>query len=217
MANPRDTARVGFLDDLVVTDSDLPVRPAGARRRPPSPRRCASCDVVWQPSDRRPRPYCGLACESLAKAVRYARKAIALHPDGLPPDVAWAVRIKRAHTLAGGYRASARRIPRPVYERVWTRDHGLCRMCGAPGDEVDHIDGDSPDPSNLRVLCTACHRTVTAAHLQPLPDDPALKARAHELQRRTLAQTAKRPCDEPGWDWNAWCTGSGLVGLDGAV
>jgi hypothetical protein len=51
---------------------------------------------------------------------------------------------------------------------VWRRDHGRCRIPGcrsARGLEIHHIihraDGGTHDPSNLVLLCSACH---TAHH-----------------------------------------------------
>ena len=47
------------------------------------------------------------------------------------------------------------------------RDRGLCVLCFNKGREVDHIipldkQGEPYDLSNLRTLCRACHRLVTA-------------------------------------------------------
>jgi len=64
----------------------------------------------------------------------------------------------------------------PGYARkcVWARDQGKCAICGVValnrrGEwQADHIvpvaeGGGSCDLSNLRTLCTACHRVETAA------------------------------------------------------
>ena len=39
----------------------------------------------------------------------------------------------------------------------------LCRDCGAPANEVDHINGDTANnlPSNLASMCKSCHSAKT--------------------------------------------------------
>lgn len=74
----------------------------------------------------------------------------------LREDVAQALRIKMAHALAGGYDPAASYLSRAAREHVIERDGGACVRCSSPGSEIDHIDGDSPDPANLRLHHT-CH------------------------------------------------------------
>ena|SRR5215203_5802716 len=51
--------------------------------------------------------------------------------------------------------------------------HPLCARCGARGEDVDHIESirrapkRALDPTNLRVLCHACHGRVTALYDRP--------------------------------------------------
>ncbi|MFD4457685.1 HNH endonuclease [Nocardia sp. NPDC058480] len=51
--------------------------------------------------------------------------------------------------------------------RIRERDAHACQICGAPGNEVDHITnraaGGTDDDRNLRVLCTEHHRAKTQA------------------------------------------------------
>lgn len=54
------------------------------------------------------------------------------------------------------------------------KDHGLCQVCGRPGNEVDHIIELTPENindemialnlDNLQTLCHKCHRTKTREH-----------------------------------------------------
>ena len=57
-----------------------------------------------------------------------------------------------------------RKIPASVSQEVTERTDGK-RACGAPGKELDHIvplhAGGTDEPSNLRLLCQACHREIT--------------------------------------------------------
>lgn len=59
---------------------------------------------------------------------------------------------------------------RQIRERIFQRDKGLCQEClrhgvYVPGTDVDHIipksQGGTDDPSNLQLLCPACHKQKT--------------------------------------------------------
>ena len=67
-----------------------------------------------------------------------------------------------------GRKSAARR----GYDRRWQRlrryvlaSEPLCRMCGAPATEVDHIVpkrlGGTDHPDNLQALCKRCHARKT--------------------------------------------------------
>lgn len=46
---------------------------------------------------------------------------------------------------------------------VLRRDRHRCYRCGAPASDVDHVvRGDDHRPSNLRAICTPCHRVKSA-------------------------------------------------------
>lgn len=47
-----------------------------------------------------------------------------------------------------------------------------------PGTEIDHINGDSSDPDNLRLLCHTCHVGVTLSYSRThLPRRPSTRER----------------------------------------
>ena len=54
--------------------------------------------------------------------------------------------------------AQWRKIRKAVLER-----EPLCRCCGAPANEVDHINGDTSNnlPDNLAAMCKPCHSAKT--------------------------------------------------------
>jgi 5-methylcytosine-specific restriction endonuclease McrA len=61
-----------------------------------------------------------------------------------------------------------RRVPALKFaekEFIRERDHRTCALCGADGNEVDHIvevaDGGTNLPSNLQTLCHNCHSDKT--------------------------------------------------------
>lgn len=114
--------------------------------------------------------FCDDLCAQVASVVRYAR---GVYSDGrlLDPDVRYAISIRTAHLLAGGYDERARTIPPDVRAHIIERDHGLCVQCGKPGVEIDHIAVSSFDEGNLQLLCVDCHHAKTALGLRPASPD----------------------------------------------
>jgi hypothetical protein len=168
-------------------------------------RPCANCGLTFD-AGLDDDPYCALRCHDEAKAVRYARRQYAKYGLGsVPEDVTYAIGIKVAHALAGGYDRRARTIPADARLAVRERDGERCQMCGAAGEEIDHISGSSPDPANLRLLCGPCHREVTSSRLVPI-DDPATLARRDVMFERAMSPSPLRPCDADEWasSWRAW-------------
>jgi len=127
------------------------------------------------------RLFCSELCRQTAELIRYWR---GISRDGRidQPDVKHAFMTRMAMVLAGGYPEQARRLPPPVRQQVWDRDQGRCRECGEPGQEIDHIDGDSPELINLQLLCASCHHEKTQRRMVPASTDE--RRRMIELLRR---------------------------------
>ncbi len=110
-----------------------------------------------------------------------------------------------AMALSGGYDSAARYLPAAARQAIIDRDGGHCVLCDGPGNEIDHIDGDSPDPANLRLLCHSCHAGVTLSHCGH-HDDPRTDAEIDALFDRLTARideaTPTRACDDAE-DWAA--------------
>ncbi len=151
---------------------------------------CANC-LEPLPEDEETL-FCSAWCAEIASTVRYQRRVFR---DGRieQPDVREAVVVRNAFLLAGGYRSLGRILTQATRTEVKVRDGGLCRICGKPGIEIDHIADSSADLDNLQLLCTDCHHAKTAQNLQParpeqtdllkalflnrvVPDEPALLA-----------------------------------------
>jgi hypothetical protein len=160
-------------------------------------------------------PYCSMRCKGEAKAVRYARAKLVQHGvrqiRALPSDLGDAAKMKIAHTIGGGYDDSARRVPAGTKRAIWERDSSTCTQCGAPATQIDHIAGPSSDPSNLRLLCSACHTAVTSSHFRSVEPGTAEAAKALELLGRIAAARPKRACDGMDWaaTWRDWCAANG--------
>lgn len=114
--------------------------------------------------------FCSELCSQTAETVRYFRR-IARNARAHDPDVKLAMQTMMAHLLAGRYHKQARHLAREVINQVWDRDHGLCVECAKDGAEIDHIDGDSPDLTNLQLLCQDCHHAKTAGRMVPATEE----------------------------------------------
>jgi 5-methylcytosine-specific restriction endonuclease McrA len=154
---------------------------------------CPNCENEFEGE----RLFCQGRCEDEAALVRYARACI---DDGRndDPDVRDAIGKKIA-LLMSGYSDRDRRVPKRLRLRVIARERGACRKCGAPGTELDHISGNSSDPSNLQWLCSACHAEKTQKSFGPIPDE---KCEEEMLERadvicRMWAPHPERPSDDP--------------------
>ncbi|WP_454698207.1 HNH endonuclease [Arthrobacter humicola] len=135
------------------------------------PDHCANCFEPL-PADYRHRPwlFCNVLCRETANTIRYWRKTARDGRFDADPEVRYAIGIRLAHMLRGGYDSDVRRIPTDVRVLVIERDKA-CVRCGGPGEEIDHIDEDGGDPGNLQLLCKTCHHAKTAEYLAPASQD----------------------------------------------
>ena len=144
--------------------------------------------------------FCTDLCKDEAKFVRYFRACIA---DGRfeQEDVQEALQIQLAHILAGGYQERLRRIPKEIRQAVFKRDNGLCRKCGAEGNQIDHILGNSVDIDNLQLLCAKCHIEKTREYLVPISQEthPEEWAKREELIFRVHLPNPLHLCDSSEW------------------
>jgi 5-methylcytosine-specific restriction endonuclease McrA len=188
----------------VIRTEDSPFAPTQS----PPPRyvlSCANCDRDFE-TGARVNPYCSLRCHDIAKAARYTRGLFRRDPVAFRDGVPYECRIKIAHALSGGYPAARRSVRPSVRAAVMERDGHHCVLCGEPGTDIDHIDGDANEETNLRLLCPPCHQVVTQQRLRPMTD-PAMRRAYDAILRRAFTALPERPCDGPGWrtGWRAWC------------
>lgn len=142
--------------------------------------------------------FCTEFCQGTAKLVRYWR---GVNADGRvhQPDIQDALRVRIAHWLAGGYPERERSLPPAVREQVKERDQGLCRGCGEPGQEIDHIDGNSSQLSNLQLLCKPCHDSKT--ELRMVMASPEDQQKINTLERdRVIPDEPTLLCDSHLWN-----------------
>ena len=161
---------------------------------PPFP--CPNCD---EPIGA-PTLFCSDLCRDEAKFVRYYRACI---KDGRikQPDVVEALQIRMAHILGGGYAERERRLSLDLRGQVIERAKGLCQSCGALGNQVDHISGNSSNLSNLQLLCVPCHNEKTTANFVQITEEshPEAWAKRDALLRRVHSAGPVRFCDRAEW------------------
>jgi hypothetical protein len=139
--------------------------------------------------------FCSDLCQQTAKFVRYARRKLREGTVG-DDDITYAIQIRMASLLSGGYPEQERRLAPATRAAVFERDRGRCVRCGKPGAEVDHIHGSSDDLSNLQLLCSTCHREKTEQALTVAP--PEQQRAAMELWTgRVESAQPTRLCDDP--------------------
>ena len=168
------------------------------------PQPCANC-ARGVSSSTRQRIYCSDLCSQVADWIRYFQRTRAAGRS-LDPDISEALRVKLAHIAAGGYDERGRSLAADVRSAIIRRDNGVCRECGRPGSEVDHIAGSSSDLSNLQLLCHECHMEKTRESMvQAAPD---LVATVHDpIRRRALETPSRQPCDSTDWNHRLWAPG----------
>lgn len=96
--------------------------------------------------------------------------------------MAWASNSRRRAELPKDWKR--------IRERVLRRDGFKCVFCGAPANQVDHIDPRGPHSlGNLRSLCRTCHmrRTAGQAHNSRRKDGWT------PSKKRTLREPTKHP------------------------
>ena len=130
-----------------------------------------------------PQLYCSDRCRQILKLVHYGRRVARDDRDD-DPLVNEALQIRMAWILAGGYPERDRAVPQDVRATVFARDGGRCQICGQPAAQIDHINGNSADPGNLRALCAACNMAEAQRHLRPVNDEDSRVV--EQLMARTL-------------------------------
>lgn len=166
---------------------------------------CFNCDKLLTVT-KQPKLYCSEKCQQKASFVRYYRSC---GNDGRinQVDVSKALKIRIVHILNGGYKENKRRLPSSVRLAVFKRDNRTCQKCGQPGNEIDHIDGDSNNLENLQVLCHDCHTEKTISSFKKLTTEiegyDEKTAVVENLRSRTESKKTKRICDdEKNWNVN---------------
>ncbi len=166
---------------------------------------CANCDSFGV-TPKSPL-YCSERCSQAAGLVRYIRGC---RRDGrdLKADVQEAIRTRMAMVLGGGYPEQARRVPTEVRRLVFDRAHGHCEECGreldfdqSGGDPdavatIQHVDGNSSDPSNLKAFCRHCNTVDAQSKFVPVEPGSAEAEFAAELRIRWLSEDPIRLCDD---------------------
>lgn len=171
---------------------------------------CANCG---KQHDEKRSAFCSPFCKELTSYVRICRLWMRESERQSDPDYIYALNVRCAFLNTGrlGGHVYQRTIPANIRALVWERDKGKCQSpkCKKPGEEIDHIDGDSNDLSNLQLLCKPHHHAKTMAMIQPVTREQIAEINAfqRELAGRIDAPTPSRLADnEQQWGsvWRQW-------------
>src|SRR5260221_1330313 len=115
------------------------------------------------------------------------------------PQAREAIEIRIIMILGGGYPARDRSLSQKQREAIFTRDGRVCRLCGAPATEIDHINGSSSDPDNLQAVCGSCNIAKAKSNTRPATTEE--EAEGNTIMARIRAKHPARLCDdETKWD-----------------
>jgi len=161
---------------------------------------CLNCDGLMPPQTRPGTLFCSEICKQRADTVRYARR---VYRDGRIKDplVAEALRTKMAFAVTdGGYPSMLRDLDAETRNEVIERDASRCVLCGQPGNEIDHIAGNSSKLDNLQLLCHDCHTAKTQENFRPIEPGSEADRIWSELMARINSPEPLRECDdEESW------------------
>jgi 5-methylcytosine-specific restriction endonuclease McrA len=166
---------------------------------------CANCDSL-SVTIKGPL-FCSEGCRQAAELVRYVR---ACRRDGraLIPDVKEAIRMRMAMVLAGGYPEKERQVPPAIRAAIFQRAGGRCENCGCSFDldrstgnadaspTIQHVRGNSSDPTNLKAFCRRCNLRDAQARFVPVAPDSSEARMAADLMMRWTAPEPRRLCDD---------------------
>lgn len=161
---------------------------------------CVSCDVELNEAAHSAL-YCSVHCQYLAGTVRYVRKKIA-EGQVYRVDVQEGIGMRLIQGAGGGYPAKERKLSSKQRSAIFARDNHTCKLCGGKATDIDHIKGDSSDPSNLRALCGDCNTNAAVENIRAIsPDtDPEEFQRIEEMYehmaQRIAAPQPLRFCDD---------------------
>jgi hypothetical protein len=106
----------------------------------------------------------------------------------------------------GGYPAKERALAKEQRQDILKRDRYICQLRGNAADQVDHIDGDSSDPTNLRALCGECNRKEAFSNTQASTEEDAAAIREmfNDMALRVAAPDPIYLCDSPEHWGKCW-------------
>ncbi len=106
-------------------------------------------------------------------------------------------------------------LPAAARQAIVERDSGRCVLCDAPDNEIDHIDGDSSDPTTSGCCAPpatpASHCLTAASTTTRAPTQ--IDALFDQLTACIDEATPARACDADDWasNWRSWTAARGVL------
>lgn len=207
-------------------------------RKPYDPKLCVNCFEPMPASRRSSALTCCNACRQIAEGVRGLRRWVQNPSNVLDMDeIHQRQRFVCCASSKDGYNTEARKITLELRNFVFNRSAYHCELCGrANGNSsessltIQHVQGNSNDPSNLKAYCRQCNNIEALPFWTPLQvsgykteqlakmnssqarkgpvesesrsqyREPRIEILMREIMLRVQASTPLLPCDDP----DAW-------------
>ncbi len=150
--------------------------------------------------------FCGKLCQYTAETIRYARRSIKNGNYGSDPLVTQAIDIRIGAFISNEsrYPYEERKLTPEQREAIFIRDNYTCQIggpsCTGKATGIDHINGSSSDPSNLRAACNTCNM----GRLKRVPAPPEQAKIIHAVWERINSPEPMRECDDDVVWQNVW-------------
>lgn len=118
--------------------------------------------------------FCNDFCKQRAAFVRYVRSCFSDQRITKEEILYEAIGSKLLMLFHGGYPEKERRLSDKLRKEIFERDKWLCE-CGKPATEIDHRNGNSNRPNDLRAVCRACNLAAMRAKIHRMEPIDAQK------------------------------------------
>jgi hypothetical protein len=146
--------------------------------------------------------FCSKLCQYTAETIRYARRSIKNGNYNRDPLVRETIDIRIGAFISNEsrYPYEERKLTPAQREAIFIRDEHVCQLCGGKATEIDHINGSSSDPSNLRAVCKPCNM----GRLELVPASPEQARIIRVVWERINSPEPMRECDDDVVWPNVW-------------
>jgi hypothetical protein len=150
--------------------------------------------------------FCSKLCQYTAETIRYARRSIKNGNYDADPLVREAIDIRIGAFISNKsrYPYEERKLSPAQREAIFTRDNYTCQIdgpsCTGKATEIDHINGSSSNPSNLRAVCRPCNM----GRFERVPASPEQSRIIGAMWERINSPEPMRECDDDVVWPNVW-------------
>ena len=168
---------------------------------------CVNCDKELSfVQDMNGDLFCSKLCQYTAETIRYARRSVKNGKYYADPTVRDAIDIRIGAFISNKqrYPYEERKLTPEQREAIFARDNYTCQIngpgCTIEATGIDHINGSSSDPSNLRAACNTCNM----GRLKRVTASPEQAKIIRAMWERINSPEPMRECDDDVVWENIW-------------